>query len=152
VLQFWQDDGPGGFVEITSVTVAKTYANTTGNAQVSGRDYQLKPANAPNKGKPFTYLMSKLYEFDDGEASIEIVGRAGYSDTVPADAWEAVMRCILAMLLPSIQATATGGASSIKQGPVEWKFDTGNTSSQAQSYFEKYEQDVLSTYSLLKVA
>jgi hypothetical protein len=152
VVDFDHDDGPGGFVSITSVTVAKTYASPTGNVQVAGRDYQLKPANAVNKGKPYTYLLSKAWEWDGGEASVQVIGRAGYTDTVPADAWEAVMRCILSLLLPVSQMTATGGASSIKQGPVEWKFDGAGSTSQAQSHFEQYEADVISGYAKMRIA
>lgn len=125
IIDFGQDDGPGGFISITSVTTEVTYGNSTGVARVSGRDYQLKPANAITKGEPYTYLVTKWVLIDTGEASCKVIGKAGYCETLPADVYTAILKDVLVRLTPQLAITESGGAESLKQGPVEWKYGSG---------------------------
>lgn len=151
LLDFGVDGGPGGFISITSVTVGVTYANPTGIELVAGRDYLLKPANAANRSRPYTYLTGKRVEYDAGEASIEVIGRAGFAETVPADVWEAVLRCVMAMLLPSQGIAISGGYERITELDTTVQYGAQGPVYTAITYFEKYEQSVLNTYRRLRV-
>lgn len=148
-------DFGGGLTDApTSLTVNGNYTDAgvfeNGTALVVNRDYTLLPTNALSKGKPYTHArVTRSYPLCYFEwASIKVVAPFGYAETVPADAWEAVMRCVLALLLPSAGVEASGGASTVKQGPVEWQFDANSSISQAISYFEKHEQGVLLGYKM----
>lgn len=138
----------------TSLTINGNYDDDGvyegGTALVVNRDYTLLPQNALARGKPYTHArVTRYYSLcHDQWASIKVVAPFGYAEEVPADAWEAVMRCALSLLLPSAEIEASGGGSSIKQGPVEWKFEEAGGVSRATDYFMKYEQAVLLGYKM----
>lgn len=98
------------------LTVTAVYAGwdgSSGSALTEGTDYILHPANAAAMGLPYDAI-EFLYPMFGGRRSIAVVGKWGYSATVPYDVWEAVRGQAAANLAPQI-------AASISRGVISWK-------------------------------
>jgi hypothetical protein len=100
------------YVSFTTVTVEDTVL-TEGDS-----GYYTVPDAAPYTALEFNDVVDGL------PRSIEIVGKRGYSATVPDDAWLAVMDLAVERLIS--RANSTGNVEKIKQGGVEIQY--GKTS------------------------
>lgn len=104
----------GGYVSITSLAIGITATDTTGTAQTANEDWFAKYQGQAITGVEFSGLVS-------GSRSIKIVGKKGYSATLPADAYQAILQKAAADAFPYL--TQGGDAKRIKQGPVEYEFN-----------------------------
>lgn len=80
----------GDLKSLTSLTIDNVL-------QVVDEDYFLKPYNASLEGKPYSYIeliqpsgrtnsrLGTIYEFEQDQRNIKIVGKFRYSDVVPSD-------------------------------------------------------------------
>lgn len=104
----------GGYVSITSLAIGITATDDTGTVQTANQDWFPEHQGEAITGIEFTGLVSGL-------RSIKIVGKKGYSATLPADAYQAILQKAAADAFPYL--TQGGDAKRIKQGPVEYEFN-----------------------------
>lgn len=125
----WYFDSPGsfmldlkgGFWAVTSVAVGINYSDDTGTALVLNQDYELLPLNAANEGRGWDQIRL-LHSIPVGTRAIKIVGKRGYAEEIPDDAFNAIlMGAASSTLLEAMQGSAP--MSEIDQGPVRYRFD-----------------------------
>ncbi len=122
----------GGLLQMVSVATDQVYepnySNTVNNSLSVGterlnlRDFRLEPADAPMRGKPYTYL--RLGWVACGvPGSIAIMGEWGYctADTVPYSAKRGVLAIAAGMLMPQIMHQLTRGGLVLLQRGDETK-------------------------------
>lgn len=165
----------GGIVAApTSVIMGQSFNNLGvaqgGTSLVGWRDYVPCPENALADERPYTHLRyvcggyggygvfwggydnvalsSTIGDYGTLPGSVAVTAPFGYCTAVPADVWEAVMRCVLSMALPSALLASTGGLKSWKETEAEEEYMTGKDSPflAVTDYFERYEQTILSYY------
>lgn len=144
-------DFGGGITAVpTSLTINGTYDDNgdyqNGTALVRNRDYILMPQNALAKGLPFTYCKLVRYRVLGREGAVKIVASFGYAETVPALAWEAVMRCILALLMPQQMISVSGGLERVSEFDATEHYGAQGPVPTATRYFEDYCMSAVRKY------
>lgn len=90
----------GGFVTISSLTI-------NGTLQTLNTNYTTEPRNAVNLGQPITRINMVHGGFRTGYPTtpnnIVVVGRRGYTTTLPADVWQAVQEMAALVALTSVE-------------------------------------------------
>lgn len=113
----------GGIVSIDSLVIA-------GETMVEGTDFRLEPRNAAKQGKPFEEIRMlsrrRWYLRDLGQ--IVVAARWGYSSTVPADAWGAMVETAARIVLKSTRNEQN--ISEISQDGFTKSFDIVGTLTQ----------------------
>ena len=116
-------DFNGGLVTLTLFRTQVTYANPVGVTRVLNRDFYLRPSDAPNQNKPWTYATAGLYGLTGIESgwqqSIAITGEWGFCTdaNLPSKARRAVMCLAASELMPQITLQLRqGGLDRISQG------------------------------------
>lgn len=106
----WQDLN-GGYISVDAVRWA-------GRTLTPGEDYWLEPSGAPAHERPYTWLQWGIPV--QGRAPIEVEGRRGYAETIPLDAWMAVLDRAAARVLVS-ERHQSGTWQEVRQGSVTLK-------------------------------
>jgi hypothetical protein len=124
--------GPGGF--FTNPTVLNVGGYWDGDAVYTGgsdivrmRDIVLKPDNALDLGRPYTYAILTGYRYwgsDDRTPYVKVTAAFGWGATLPDDVWEAIVEEAAERIRRL--ATGTGELKAIKQGPVTWEYATSS--------------------------
>lgn len=153
----FQIDFQGGLTDApTTLTINGNYDDTgvyeNGVTLVVNRDYILYPQNALARSKPYTYCKLKRYHTYREEGGVKVVAPFGYAETVPSDAWEAVMKCILSMLFPAQLLSVTGGIQQWKEADVEEDYGKGEIFGNASDYFKDYCREIIAFYRRLVVS
>ena len=120
----------GGIIAVpTSFTVNGYYdengAYAGGQVLVVNRDYQLFPENAEERERPYTYAEVFWSRMDTRSKNVKVVAPVGFAETVPGQAWEAVMQEILVRVFPSQMVSVSGGAQRKKLGSAEVDYGSG---------------------------
>jgi hypothetical protein len=105
-----------GLVTLTSVTngIGPT---SVGTLQTLDTDFWLSPYNADELGRPWTALEWLVQQWG-ARRSIKIIGRFGYSTTVPDDAWLAIAHRAASIALPEIATRIVGGVRKFSEAGV----------------------------------
>jgi hypothetical protein len=102
---------PAGLLTVTSIVTGYSASSTNpqaGTAQVVEDDYWLLPDDAPLKNRPYTQVEFATCQW--GEArSIRITGKWGYCETIPEDAWQAILQYGALLAAPDLAGQLTGG-------------------------------------------
>lgn len=106
---------PSGYASITSIRCYVT-ADSQGTLLVEGTDYELFPKNAPYEVIKFTGR--RCFGFND----LQVIGKKGYSATVPDDVFMAIIQKVSAPAYNYADQSQGGVADKVKQGPVEITF------------------------------
>lgn len=104
----------GGYVSITSLATGITATDTTGTVQTVNSDYFPVYSGDTIVGIDFN---APLF----GKRTIKIVGKRGYSASIPDEVYNAILQKAAADCAPYL--TGLGDLKSIKQGPVEYQFN-----------------------------
>lgn len=111
-----------GLLATTSIVIGCELDGAGGTAATNSVDFLYDPYDGGISGSPYTQLRFLRVPYG-GPRSIKVVGRFGCVDDCPADVAFALLSCAAAMALP-IAGGPTGGMRRVKQGPVEYEFDT----------------------------
>lgn len=107
-----------GFTVISEVRSGITVDDTAGTVLTAGTDYRLWPVNAPSDSQPYTCI--DFIAVQRGEPnSVKVTGTAGYSATINAEVYQAVLELAAGHAMASL-------AQGIGSGAVEW--DEGDVS------------------------
>lgn len=116
-----QLDLRGGYVSFTSVTV-NVDSSYPGDVLTLNEQWFPLPSHAPSVERPYTEI-----GFDVSPVrlarSIKVVGKRGYSATIPFDAWEAVLDWAVRYVL-TFSAGVQGQVTEFQQDTVRKKFSS----------------------------
>jgi len=98
--------------------------STPGTPQFAGTDFRLWPYNADPLDRPWTELRFKVRQWGQPQ-SIRLVGRFGYSATVPDNAWLAILHYAVILALPEIASNITGGVLEFQEAGVTERYGAG---------------------------
>ncbi len=154
-------DLDGGFVSLTSVTYR-------GTAQVLNTDYRPMPQNAVNLGKPYTYLKMRCgvipyYPTPAGAGQVVVVGKRGYAEVLPEDAWNAVLLLAAVGVVPELETAKLSSTGGIvirrKESDEETQYSDpmksgggGFYSSQSTAWQQKIDKTLNSGYRRPRIA
>ena len=114
-----------GLLTLTSVTVGVT-ADDEGEEKTLDTDYFLSPSSASAESRPFEWISFSGYQ-SGAARSIVVVGRWGYSDSLPYDAWEAVRQYAAFLCYPELSLRISGGLFSVKTVETESRYSGGKS-------------------------
>lgn len=119
----------GGLLTFTSLYTGKVYESTntlsTGNAQLQYQNFLLKPTDAPQKVKPWTYLQIGFGFREVGLIGITAEWGFCTNANLPESARRAVMALGAIELLPQIeQQLRPGGLIQLQRGDEMKRFGT----------------------------
>lgn len=116
-------DFEAGLLELTAIVSG--YANDdAGDAAVLEDDYYLWPPNAPVEGRPWT-MMDLNFAGWGRPQSLRITGYWGYAATIPADAWQAILRQAAMLAYTQLTAAMSGGVKSWSEADIKEEYDFG---------------------------
>jgi hypothetical protein len=128
-------DLDGGLLQMISLATEQQYESNSSNAvnnslsvgvtQQNLRDFRLKPLNATNKGKPYTYMEVGWYGWGVS-GSIAITGEWGFctAANLPAAAKRGMLALAADLLMPQITfQISRGGLKMLKRGDEEKQWD-----------------------------
>jgi hypothetical protein len=118
---------PVGYASITSVSIGITSTDNTGTALVLNEGYWLEF----NLRKAITGIRFGWHSIR-GWKTIKIIGKKGYSSSIPDEVWLAILHRAAVKALPKINQM--GSVIKIKQGPVEYDLDKTRESEWAQEF------------------
>jgi len=96
-----------GVRSVTTVKVGVTLTSA-GTALTQNQDFWLRPQNATNYDRPFTYIEFGYPQYGSPQ-SITVTAPFGFGSTVPDDAWLAIMKKSAKHLVPMLQTAQFGG-------------------------------------------
>lgn len=96
-----------GVRTVTTLKVGVT-ATSTGTALTQNSDFWLRPQNATNYDRPFTYVEFGRAQYGP-PASITVLAPFGFGTIIPDDAWFAILKKSAKHLIPSLQTAQFGG-------------------------------------------
>src|ERR1051325_262461 len=78
---------------LLSITELRTGISptSTGSVLVLNQDYRLWPYNAAIEGKPYE-MIEFAWSHHGLPRSVSVTGKFGYSETIPDDAWDAILK------------------------------------------------------------
>lgn len=118
-----------GLLSLTSLETGLQYLSTgslqSGTSQINVQDFKLKPMDAPNRGKPYTYIEASWWGGGGIDSRIGVTGVWGYclSANLPSSARRAVMALAAQDLMGNIELLRrTGGLKKLTRGDEtkEW--------------------------------
>jgi len=110
-----------GVRSVTTVKVGVTLTSA-GTALTQNQDFWLRPQNATNYDRPFTYIEFGYPQYGSPQ-SITVTAPFGFGSTVPDDAWLAIMKKSVMHLVPSLEIVISGGLTQIKLGNDTFTFN-----------------------------
>jgi hypothetical protein len=116
-------DLEAGLLSVTSVTTGYSLTDA-GSALALEDDYFLWPANAAALFRPWTALEFNSYRWGQPE-SLRIVGAWGFSDRIPADAWQAILRHGATIAYSEIALGVSGGATRWTEADITEEYAAG---------------------------
>ncbi len=138
-----------GLLTLTSLTT-HNYPNATATTLTVNEDFWLMPEDAAEKEEPYRWIEFRRWQHGLPR-SIALVGKWGFSLTVPDDAWEAVMQLALAHALRLKSSAVSGGMSSWMEGNVQETYGVdGPYRGQIKGY-EDYAREVALFYRRLMI-
>lgn len=112
-----------GLISLTSITTGVS-ATAPGSVLTLDTDYWLTPYNADELGYPWTGISFLVPQWGT-RRSIKVIGRFGYSMTVPDDAWLAIGHKAVTLALPEIASFITGGVRKFTELGVTEEYGEG---------------------------
>lgn len=106
-----------GYTDISYVGLGSTIDNPAGNSMDLQRALRFRPYNYLNLGVPIEDIEFLFLNWGIPK-SIVVVGTRGYSSTVPADVWNAILGESAYLFLPVVAAYISGlagGASELRK-------------------------------------
>jgi hypothetical protein len=127
-------DFQAGLISLTSLTLH-------GAAQTLNADFFLLPAQASERGLPFTYI-----EFAraarGSRRSIAVTGRWGRVETLPEEVRQAVLAKAACLLAPQMLALVSQGLARWREGDVEQQSGAEPFASLTRGWEATFEQTV----------
>ena len=80
-----------------------------------GQDYMLYPANAPQEGRPYDEIQFLFSMIGGMPQSIHITAKFGFCESVPDDAFTAIILRASAKLLPHIELLLLGDQQTVQE-------------------------------------
>ena len=111
-----------GLLETTSIVIGCEPDGSGGRVAVNSEDFVYAPYDGGLSGQPYTELEFLRVPYG-GRRSIKIVGRFGCVSDCPEDVAFALLSRAAAIALP-IAGGPAGSMRRVKQGPVEYEYDT----------------------------
>jgi len=112
------------FVSISDIIVGWSTANVGNSLNLPGsvnQNCRFLPINYNLKGIPIDEI--EFYFNDWGiPGSIMIVGIQGYSTTVPADVWTAILQEAASLFVTSFRVILSDGLTSVSEADIDLKF------------------------------
>lgn len=145
-----------GFTEITSITIAVT-ADNDGQELDLNRQVRFSPINYAAKNLPIEEIDFAFAPWGT-MSSIKIIGKRGYSTTIPSDVYHAIIKFAAAEMVPIIAAYQTGGVQEMSEADVKVKFGgsssgfygSGYLSDQANAWRTEF-MNVVNRYTMIRL-
>lgn len=121
-------------------TVNTGYSSTdVGTERFAGTDFDLYPYNADVLEQPWTRLEFLVPQWG-ARHSIRIVGRFGYSNTVPEDVWLAISHQAVRKALPELIHRAKGGLIEWKQAETSERYGDEFLGRQDKAWSDEWKE------------
>jgi hypothetical protein len=114
-----------GLLSLTSLTMACNFDGTGGTALTQGTDFLLQRVDGYEGGtdnRPWTEIRFINSPVGYAARSLKVIGKFGFTDTIPADVKQAILNMAAASVVINFQG-ASGAIFREKQGPVEIQHD-----------------------------
>lgn len=155
-----------GYISFNAGLVSFTGLTVNASPYTLNQQFRLSPVNAASEGRPYTGidLIGRFYfrwgwNPSAGASIVQVTGRWGYADVIPADAWLAVEKRAALEVLPQLTALRTGGMRAISFDDFRYEFGGGRGDPSKGGAFAgertEWEQDcqrALSHYKRIGVA
>lgn len=129
-----------GLLEATAFVTGYS-ASDAGDAVTVEDDYWLLPVNAAIEGLPYTTI-DFLPAAWGMPQSVRITGYWGYSATIPADAWAAILRQGALLAYSEITLQRTGGMVGWSEADVKEQYDLTPLEKHREAWQNQWERAV----------
>lgn len=132
------------FVAVTSVV----YQPESGSAEtlVLNEDYFLEPSDAADRGLPYTSIdferLRAGYPAGANRRSVRITARWGYTDTMPADVWTAILARAGRRVFPSTRYEETGGRLGFQHAHISEQYGQAPGKDVTDAWDEQFKATV----------
>jgi hypothetical protein len=128
---------------VTAVTQVSAYvsADDSGTELTVDEDYWLLPLNAAERSSPYTQIEFRSPKFGQA-ASIEVTGTWGFADTVPDDAYLAVLNYAAANVLSVIREALMAGVVEWKEGDISERSSIENIAKLGEGWRAEFDKAV----------
>lgn len=137
----------GGLLSVTTFKVGVT-ATSPGLTLTLNQDYFLRPARAPQKNRPYTWIEFYRAVFPPGVIgagypdSIQITGPWGFAATVPDWAFQAALFKAGLRLIPSLALAINNGLIRWRRGDEEKQWGPHPLTAQREDWQREYHQAI----------
>ncbi len=135
-----------GLLSCTSVALGVTPDTPDGQTMDLQRQLRLMPANAPVKGRPYTWI-EFFFPVYGAPSSVVVTGKWGYSATVPEDVWQGCLRLAASMAAKDVLQGILSGPTTISAGEDEITQDSFRELGLA---WDQYASAVIDRYKLIR--
>lgn len=136
-----------GYTEITAVYTAHSIDNP-GNSMDLNRNLRFLPINYANKGVPIDEI-EFFFNNWGVPGSIVVVGKRGYSSTIPGDVWNAIVQEAAANFSAAVAVLINGGSTSQAEADVKLTFPVDGDTFGAQ--IDRWHQAFMQTVNRFKL-
>lgn len=136
-----------GLMSLTSLYVGTDYAGNNGSLLTLNTDFIMVHKDGQyhdgsiDDGQPITDIIF-LSQYSGFERSIKITGKWGVADTCPSDVSRAIIRKSAALAIEELNSSAAGLLNKIKEGTVEYAYDTGDGKATLDRYHAEFDRCV----------
>ena len=141
-----------GYTQIDAVVTGHTVDNT-GQVLDITRQCRFLPLNYADKNLPIDAIEFP-FPIWGSSSSVVIVGKRGYSSTIPADVWQAVLARASSRFAPQLTILISGGASELSEADVKVKFGGSSGSYFIQAQATQWDQQfdsVVNRYKTMRI-
>lgn len=138
--RMWDLDLEAGAVAVTIVE-AGTTIYTIGPGDPNGIQTSLLPQNARALNKPFQVVRFYQRPWTTGPQTLSITARWGYCDTMPADAWNAILNRAALQVVPELIMRLRGLVAQWTEADVTEKY-FDNPFKDSVTFWEKDYREV----------
>lgn len=139
-----------GYTEITSIKLGVTQSSP--GTEVNLDYVYFLPINNEQKGLPIDALefASPIY---GPPRSIEITGTRGYTTTLPADVFQAILQLAAGEYIVTYLSSFTGGVESVREADVAISYGSGSSASSYPGIAKQLkEQGMRTAYRYMRMA
>jgi len=115
-----------GFTQILRVQLAVSIDNPNGQDMDLNRQVRFGPLNYAARNLPIEWL-DFTFPVWGVMGSVVVTGKRGYTSTLPADVWHAILQEAAAIFSPFLAAYQTGGANELEEADVHVKYSSSNS-------------------------
>lgn len=143
------DDPEGMLLDLTAGVLTITSVTVGGTVMTANTDYYAQPVDAVLNGRPYEWLEFATTLASGIPNNIKIVGRFGFSASVPQDVWFAVLMKAAIMATHGLATSATaasGPLTSEQYADVAYQYASASSgSSVAADRLSRWNDSYLAT-------